>query len=114
MAAWQLYTESLPLQWQQIRYEDLISNFDAEAAKLLDFLGVGWDDGIRNHTEHAQSRGLIQTPSYHQVTQPIYQQAKYRWRRYQNEFAQCLSSLQPFIQYFEYPEDLATRQPAKN
>jgi len=102
MGAWLEYAERLPLHWQRIRYEDLITNFEAETRTLLEFLGVGWSDTVLEHTRHAQQRGIINTPSYHQVTQPIYQHAKYRWKRYEKEFAPAIKILQPFIEQFGY------------
>lgn len=102
MGAWLEYGEKLPLRWRHIRYEDLISNFESEARTLLDFLEVGWDDAVLEHTSHARQRSAIRTPSYHQVTQPIYQHAKYRWKRYEADFASVMPILRPFIEHFGY------------
>ncbi len=104
MGAWHEYAERLPLHWQRIRYEDLITDFESEIRTLLEFLGVGWSDTVLEHTRHAQQRGIINTPSYHQITQPIYQHAKYRWERYEKEFAPVIEVLQPFIEQFGYEE----------
>lgn len=104
MGLWQKYVSALPLDYHRIRYEDLVANFEQETRALLDFLGVGWDDAVLGHTEHAIKRGTINTPSYHQVTQPIYQHAKYRWKRYAKEFEPVMETLSPFIEYFGYGE----------
>lgn len=104
MGAWREYAEHLPLHWHRIRYEDLVADFEPEARRLVDFLGMEWDDAVLDHTRHAQTRGLINTPSYHQVTQPIYQHARYRWKRYEQDFAPVLATLQPFIQHFGYTD----------
>lgn len=104
MGAWLEQVHRFPLNFQRIRYEDLITQFATEARALLDFLGVGWDEAVLDHTRHAQERSIINTPSYHQVTQPIYQHAKYRWKRYEADFAQVMSTLAPFIEHFGYNE----------
>jgi tetratricopeptide (TPR) repeat protein len=104
MDAWGETAERLPLHWQRIRYEDLIGNFEPEARKLLEFIGVDWSDAVLEHTRHAQQRFAIMTPSYHQVTQPIYQHARYRWKRYAEEFQPVMATLQPFIDRFGYQE----------
>lgn len=104
MQTWLDAASALPLDYHRIRYEDLVANFEHETRALLDFLGVGWDDRVLGHTEHAMKRGTISTPSYHQVTQPIYQHAKYRWKRYANQFVPVMPTLQPFIDYFGYAE----------
>ena len=102
MEAWLDYERCLPLHYHVIHYEHLITNFEVEAKTLLNFLGVGWHEVVLNHTHHAQQRTIIQTPSYHQVTQPIYEHAKYRWMRYEKDFATVIDTLQPFIKHFGY------------
>lgn len=102
MQIWVEAAAKLPLDYHRIRYEDLVANFEGETRRLLDFLGVGWDDRVLNHTEHAMKRGTINTPSYHQVTQPIYQHAKYRWKRYAKHFEPLMPLLRPYIEYFDY------------
>lgn len=104
MQTWMEAARSLPIDYHRIRYEDLVTNLENEARSLLDFLGVGWDESVLSHTEHAIKRGTISTPSYHQVTQPIYQHAKYRWKRYAKQFAPVMPELRPFIDYFNYSE----------
>jgi tetratricopeptide (TPR) repeat protein len=104
MRTWQEAVRILPLDYHKVRYEDLVADFEHETRTLLDFLEVGWDDRVLNHTEHAAKRGTINTPSYHQVTQPIYQHAKYRWKRYATQFEPVMPVLQPFIEYFGYAE----------
>lgn len=102
MRTWLEAVAKLPLDYHRIRYEDLVADFEGETRALLEFLGVGWDDHVLGHTEHAMKRGTISTPSYHQVTQPIYQHAKYRWKRYAKQFEPVMPALQPFIDYFGY------------
>lgn len=107
MDGWRHYAESLPLNHHRIRYEDLVADVPGETRKLLDFLGLPWDDAVLSHSEHARRRGAINTPSYHQVVQPVYQRARYRWRRYEARMAGVLPLLQPFIERFGYAEEAA-------
>lgn len=104
MRTWMEAVRVLPLDYHRVRYEDLVADFENETRYLLDFLKVGWDDSVLSHTEHAVKRGTINTPSYHQVTQPIYQHAKYRWKRYAIQFEPVMPILQPFIEFFGYTE----------
>lgn len=102
MGAWLHYAQQLPLQVHPIRYEDLIEDVPTQSRALLDFLGLSWDDAVLQHTEHARQRGAINTPSYHQVVQPIYQRSKYRWKRYEQHLGAVLPLLQPFVEQFGY------------
>jgi len=102
MNLWQEFTEHLPLRYHMIRYEDLVENLEGEARRLLEALDIEWSDTVLGHVEHAKSRGTISTPSYHQVTQPIYKTAKYRWKRYARELEPVMATLKPFIERFGY------------
>ena len=96
------YERLLPLNLYQIRYEDLTENFQAEMQHLIEFLGLQWDDRLLKFDQHAVTRGLIDTPSYHQVSQPIYQSARYRWRNYQDQLRSVMTGLEPDIRAFGY------------
>lgn len=102
MNLWQEFTQHLPLRYHMIRYEDLVENMEGEAHRLLEFLDIEWSDAVLGHVEHARRRGTISTPSYHQVTQPIYKTAKYRWKRYARELEPIMGTLRPFIERFGY------------
>ena len=101
---WQETVQTLPINYHRIRYEDLVADFEAEAQALLDFLGQEWRDEVLGYADHARKRGTVNTASYHQVTQPIYQHAKYRWKRYEKQLAGIIPTLQPFIKYFGYAD----------
>jgi len=104
MGAWQKYVDLLPLDFHRIRYEDLVLDVEGESRRILAFLGLDWSGEVLNHVEHAKSRPAINTPSYHQVIQPIYQHARYRWERYAEQFLPYMAVLGPFIEYFGYAE----------
>lgn len=101
MSAWEDFSAALPLDKCVVRYEDLIADVEGSCRSLFGFLGVEWSDAVLDHVSHARSR-VIKTPSYHQVTQPIYQKAKYRWRRYESEFAHVMPRLSRFIELYGY------------
>ncbi len=96
MHLWQRIIQVVPLNYHRIRYEDLVTNFEHETRALLDFLQVGWHDDVLTYAEHSK-KSRINTPSYHQVTQPIYQHAKFRWQRYARYFEPSVPILQPYI-----------------
>ncbi len=103
MSLWQVYRQRLPLNVHQVRYEDLVDDLEGEARRLLDFLGLEWDDRVLSYNRHARERKLITTPSYNQVTERIYTRARYRWQRYAAPLAPWLPRLAPFIEDFGYP-----------
>ncbi len=102
MTLWQQYRAVLPLEVHTVRYESLIEAFEETLTKVFDFLGVDWDDGVRNYVETAYRRGKINTPSYNQVTQPLYTRARGRWERYREHMQPVLPILLPWARRFEY------------
>ena len=102
MALWQKCLRVLPLDYHLVRYEDLVERFEHETRRVLEFIGVGWDDAVLGYAEHARRRETIATPSYHEVTEPIFQRAKYRWHHYAKELEPYMRRLAPYIEYFGY------------
>ena len=99
---WQLYLRRLPLRHIVIRYEDLTAHPEVEMRRLLDFLGLPWTATVLEHERSARERGRIPTPSYHQVSKPLYQDARGRWRRYARHLEPYLPQLEPHIRAFSY------------
>jgi hypothetical protein len=113
MDLWQLYREQLPLKIHTVRYEDVVEDFDEQVRALCSFLGIPWEDSLRQFSTKALDRGRINTPSYEQVSKPIYRDARYRWHRYREHLAPYLPALRPYIERFGYSPDTAqstTRQ----
>ncbi len=104
MTLWRRYVDVLSIDARLIRYEDLLDNFEPSVRRLLNLAGVEWDPDVVEFTHHAKNRGRIATNSYHQVTEPLYQRAKYRWHRYKKHFMPFMDTLRPHIAYFGYEE----------
>jgi len=102
MELWQLYLRRLPLRHILLRYEDLIAEPERELRRLLGFLDLPWSPRVLEHTEAALKYGGISTPSYNQVSRPLYQDARDRWRRYARYLEPHLPRLKPYIEAFGY------------
>lgn len=104
MRLWHAFRERLHLNVHTVRYEGMVEDFDAEVQALCGFLGVPWEDSLRQFSTRALDRGKINTPSYEQVSKPIYREARYRWQRYRRHLEPHLPLLQPWIDRFGYAE----------
>ncbi|MGB5589539.1 MAG: tetratricopeptide repeat protein [Gammaproteobacteria bacterium] len=102
MRLWQLYQQRLTLNAHVVRYESLIDDLEAETRKLLEFLGLEWDPQVLEYAERARQRGRINTNSYHQVTEALYQRSRDRWRGYARYLEPSMRTLDPHIEYFGY------------
>jgi tetratricopeptide (TPR) repeat protein len=90
------------LNVHEIRYEDLIEDLNGETSALLKFLDLDWEAQMENYQDTALKRGRINTPSYSQVVQPIYKDAKYRWLNYEKHLRQYITQVEPWINEFGY------------
>ena len=102
MSNWELFLRKFNLNVHVIKYENLIEDFQKETEETLNFLELEWDDEVASHTDKARARGFIDTPSYDQVTEPIYNHAKYRWLRYGEQLKPYVSAVEPYINIFGY------------
>jgi tetratricopeptide (TPR) repeat protein len=76
MAHWR---EHLPLSMLEFNYEDTVADLEAQARKLIAFLGVPWDPRC---LDFHNSERAVQTPSRWQVRQPVYRSSLARWKNY--------------------------------
>jgi tetratricopeptide (TPR) repeat protein len=90
------------LNVHQIKYEDLVESVSGETSALLKFLDLDWEAQMENYQDTALKRGRINTPSYSQVIQPIYKDAKYRWLNYEKHLRQYITQVEPWINEFGY------------
>jgi tetratricopeptide (TPR) repeat protein len=91
----------LPLRLRAVKYEDLVTNFEATVRGLLAFLGLEWDEGVRRYSETARTR-TIQTPSAAQVVRPLYTSSCGRWRNYREFLGPYLPALTPWVKSLGY------------
>ena len=101
MGVWQTLKPLLKNPWLEVRYEDMVENLEAVARRTLDFLGVAWDERVLGFADHARKK-LVRSPTYADVTQPVYQRARGRWRNYQKYLEPHLAILEPFVKAFGY------------
>ena len=102
MRLWRASSPALDVH--TVRYEALVDAFEPEARALVEFLGLEWDDAVLDYARHARSRARINTPSYAQVTEAIYDRARFRWRRYATHLGDIAESLRDHIEHFGYAQ----------
>lgn len=74
------WVQVFPGQILEVRYEDVVSDPEREARRMLDYLEVPWEPQVLDTAELDRP---VKTASVWQVRQPIYQTARERWRRYE-------------------------------
>lgn len=101
MALWLHDREVLPFKWYQYRYEDLVDDFDSTTRGIFRFLELDYPENAANYHSAAINK-MISTPSYQDVTTPIYDRSKARWKGYERYLAPYKDQLALFINEFGY------------
>jgi hypothetical protein len=94
----------LPGMVHRVIYEQLVANPEAEVRRLLDYLGLPFEEScLRFH----ETKRTVLTPSSEQVRRPISSDAVYYWRAYEPYLGPLLSNLGSALTcYPEVPEEL--------
>jgi tetratricopeptide (TPR) repeat protein len=88
MAHW---AQVLPAQqFIEVDYEAVVDDLEGEARRLIDFLGLPWDDACVKFHENQR---VVRTASVNQVRQPIYKTSKGRWQAYADHLGPLLAAL---------------------
>ncbi|MBL6751169.1 MAG: sulfotransferase [Nevskia sp.] len=86
-----------------LRYEELIADFEPNARRLVEFLELPWDAAVLAYHQHARTR-RIASPSYAQVVKPIYRSAQGRWLHYRPWFGPAEERLAPLAVLLGYAD----------
>jgi tetratricopeptide (TPR) repeat protein len=102
MNLWQIYTNKFSISFHTIKYEDLVLNFKSSVSNLLTFLNLPWSNQVSEFYKTSQKRGMILTPSYNQVSQPLYSKSIGRWKNYEDELSTAKLYLESWIKKYSY------------
>jgi tetratricopeptide (TPR) repeat protein len=100
----ELYRAKLPLDLLQLRHEDLVADFEERVREACEFLGLTWQDSMRDFAVRAKSQSIT-TPSSAQVIQGLNREGIGHWRHYREQLAPVLPILQPWVERFGYSAD---------
>ena len=81
----ELWHRVLPGRVLELRYENLVSDQEAETRRLLAHCGLDWDDACLSFHSNAAP---VSTPSAAQVRRPMYSDAVARWKRHAEGLAE--------------------------
>jgi len=70
----------LPGRILSVSYEDTLADCELQTRRMLDWIGLPWDDACLDHT---LTQGIVRTASVSQARQPLYQTSKARWKHYE-------------------------------
>jgi hypothetical protein len=101
MDVWLRMRELNSFEWIETRYEDVVGNLESEGRRVTNFLGLPWHEGQAAYYETAR-RKFVHSPTYGEVTQPVYTRAVRRWEHYAETLAPLQANLEPYLRAFGY------------
>jgi hypothetical protein len=101
MGFWKAMAPRMRNPYLEVRYEDMVEDLESVSRRTLEFLGVPWDAGVLHFDEHARKK-LVRSPTYADVTKPVFKGSVGRWRNYQRYFEPLQEKLEPFVRAFGY------------
>ncbi|MDB5672574.1 MAG: sulfotransferase family protein [Alphaproteobacteria bacterium] len=84
------FDEVLPGRIHRVIHEDLVDDFEPEVRRLLDYVGVPFDEACLKFYETERP---VHTPSSEQVRQPINRSGFDKWRNYEPQLGPLIEAL---------------------
>jgi tetratricopeptide (TPR) repeat protein len=101
MGMWRATAPLMKNPYLEVRYEDMVNDLETVARRALGFLDVPWDERVLGFDQHARQK-VVRSPTYADVTKPVFKTAVGRWRNYQKYLEPHLEKLAPFAKAFGY------------
>ncbi len=84
------WRQGRPLRMLEMQYEELVADLEGQSRRLIEFLGLPWDPAC---LEFHRTQTSIQTASFWQVRQPLYQSSVGRWKHYEKHLGPLIKAL---------------------
>ena len=102
MQLWTIYRKVFSINCHFVKYEETVLNFEKTTKDICKFLDIVWSDETKNFYKTGKDRLDISTPSYDQVTSPLYSKSVNRWKNYEKEFEGVKNLLDRWANEFDY------------
>ena len=102
MNLWKIYEKNFSPNVHIIKYEDIVKDFELSTKNIFTFLDLQWSEKIKEFYNTALNRKDMSTPSYNQVTSPLYIKSIDRWKNYRGEFSNVKKYLDKWVKEFNY------------
>jgi hypothetical protein len=86
----QHWREVLPGVMLEVRYEDVVTDLEAQARRIVGFCGLEWEDAC---VDFHRTERSVRTASAAQVRNPIYHTSIGRWRAHEGALQPLLQSI---------------------
>ncbi|MDH3305162.1 MAG: sulfotransferase [Gammaproteobacteria bacterium] len=95
--------EVLPGRVLTVQYEDVVTDFETQVRRLIDYCELPWEDAcLRFHDTDRP----VRTASSEQVRQPIYTKSVHFWRNHAKHLDELIEVLQPVLDRYKQYEHI--------
>jgi len=92
--------EVLPGRCLTVQYEEMVTDFDQQVRRLLEFCNLPWEE---NCARFYETERPVRTASSEQVRQPVYTGSINFWRNHESHLDELIDVLQPVLpRYAQY------------
>lgn len=92
--------EVLPGRVLTVQYEDVVTDFENQVRRLLDYCELPWEDSCLRYHETDRP---VRTASSEQVRQPVYTKSVHFWRNHEKNLGELAEVLSPILgRYAQY------------
>jgi hypothetical protein len=94
------WDDVLPGRVLTVQYEDMVTDFENQVRRLIDYCGLPWEDSC---TSFHETDRPVRTASSEQVRQPIYTKSINFWRNHEGQLGELIEVLEPVLgRYAQY------------
>jgi len=95
--------EVLPGRCLTVQYEEVVTDFENQVRRLLDYCELPWEDACLNFYDTERP---VRTASSEQVRQPVYRKSVNFWRNYEAHLAELIDVLEPVLPRYRQYESI--------
>jgi tetratricopeptide (TPR) repeat protein len=101
MGVWNEVADRFGCNVCEVRYEEMVENLEGNAKKVLDFLGMDWNESVMDYDQHARDK-IVRSPTANAVTEKVHSRAKDRWKNYEKHLEPIFETLAPCLKKLGY------------
>ena len=95
--------EVLPGRCLTVQYEEVVTDFENQVRRLLDYCGLPFEEACINFHETDRP---VRTASSEQVRQPVYSKSVNFWRNHEDYLAELIEVLEPALPRYQKYESI--------
>jgi hypothetical protein len=93
----------LPGRVLTVQYEDVVTDFENQVRRLLEYCELPWEDACLRYHETDRP---VRTASSEQVRQPVYTKSVHFWRRHEKNLGELIDVLRPTLERYKQYESI--------